>query len=118
MRAVLLSMTDLQIFGMKERFGVRRTPRRSSLLGRSRRLGVVGERAHQGDAAAVPDELWEVRVITVLQGERAAVAGKPNPLPPPVFKALLSDHDMASRDLVPRAGQAAGSWQAVLVAVL
>src|SRR5260370_41652936 len=100
MRAVLLSMTDLQILGGRKVW-VAAKPRRSSLLVRSRRLGVGGERAHQGNAAAVPDEIGEVRVIAVLQGERVAVAGEHNPLPPPVFKGLFGDHQTASRHLVP-----------------
>src|ERR1700730_4758890 len=117
MRAVLLSMADLQILGGRKVWTAAK-PRRSSLLVRSRRLGVVGERAHQGNAAAVPDELGEVRVIAVLQRERVALPFEHDCFPPPVLKRLLGDDEMASADLVPRPGQAAGGWQAVLVAVL
>src|SRR6202040_2862851 len=70
MRAVLLSMTDLQIFRWKKGGWVRdRDPRRSGQVGLSRRLGFVGWRAHQRNAAAVPDELGKVRGIAVPQAE-------------------------------------------------
>jgi hypothetical protein len=58
-------MTDLQILGGRK-VRVAAKPRRSSLLRLGRRFGVVGGRAHQGNATAVPDELGEVRVIAVL----------------------------------------------------
>src|ERR1700730_3916477 len=117
MRAVLLSMTDLQILGGRKVWAAAK-PRRSSLLRLGRRFGVVGGRAHQGHGTAVPDEVGEVRVITVLKGERVALPFEHDCLPPPVFKRLLSDHEMASRDFAPRPGQAAGGSQAVVVAVL
>src|SRR6202048_5535106 len=102
MRAVLLSMTDLQIFRWKKGGWVRdRDPRRSSLLAVSRRLGFVGRRAHHRNATAVPDELGQVRVIAVLQDEGVALPVEHDTLPPAVFKGLLSDHERARHDLVP-----------------
>src|SRR5260370_17149871 len=95
MRAVLLSMTDLQILGGRKVWAAAK-PRRSSLLVRSRRLGVVGERAHQGNAAAVPDELGEVRVIAVLQRARVALPFDHDCFPPPVFKLPFTHHHTAT----------------------
>src|SRR5262249_6378863 len=105
-------------FSVEESFDFGMDPEWSSLLGRSSRLGVVGGRAHQSNAAAMPNELGQVRVIAILQGERVALAIEHNRLPPPVFTGLLGDHEMARRDVVPRLGQAAGRWQTVVVAAL
>src|SRR6202011_4379327 len=94
-----------------------RDPRRSSLLALSRRLGFVGRRAHHRNAAAMPDELGQVRVIPVLQDEGVPCPVEPDCPPPAVLKRLLGNDQMPSRDLVPGPGQATGGWQAVRVAV-
>src|ERR1700730_7445538 len=116
MRAVLLSMTDLQIFRWKKGGWVRdRDPRRSSLLALSRRLGFVGRRAHHRNATAMPDELGQMRVIPVLQDEGVVLPVEHDSLPPAVFEGLLSDDEMARPDLVPGPGQAKRCWQTVAV---
>src|SRR6202048_3292163 len=114
MRAVLLSITDLLIFRWR-RVWVATDPRRSSLLRLSRRLGFVGRRVHQRNAAAVPDELRQVRVVAVLQDEGVAFPGEDDCLPPAVFEGLLGDDEMARPDLVPGPGQAKRCWQTVAV---
>src|SRR6202040_968906 len=83
-------------------------PRGSGQIGLSRRLGFVGRRAHHRNAAAMPDELGQVRVIPVLQGEAVALPVEDDGFPPAVLKGLLGDDEMARPDLVPGPGQATG----------
>src|SRR3981081_4411910 len=65
MRAVLLSMTDLQIFSGRRGWVRDWDPRRSGQVGLSLSLGVVGWRVHQRDGAAMPGELGKLRVVAV-----------------------------------------------------
>jgi hypothetical protein len=63
-----------------------RDPRGSGQVGLSRRLGFVGMRAYQRNGAAMPDELGQVRVVPVLQGEAVALPVEDDGLPPAVVE--------------------------------
>jgi len=67
----------------------------------------AGRRAHQGDGAAVANELGKSGVVAVPQGDLVAVTCDDHRLPPPVLGGLLGDDQMAGRNLVP------GPWQAL-----
>ena len=72
---------------------------------------------YQRDRGAMPKEPGEPRVIAKPQREHVGFAVEHDGLPPPVGEALLRDDEMARRDLVPAARQAAGDRCAGLVIV-
>jgi hypothetical protein len=74
--------------------------------GHVRRL--LGGRAHQGDGAAMANELGNLGVIAEPQAEHVVFAADHDGLPPTQGQGLLGDHQMASRDFIPGPGQAAG----------
>jgi hypothetical protein len=63
----------------------------------------------------MPKEPREPRVVAKPQRQHVIVAVEHDRLPPPVGEALLRDDEVARRDLVPAAGQAAGDRGAVVV---
>src|ERR1700730_17014107 len=115
MRAVLLSMTDLQIDRWGERGSGRRARGLSHGLGGRLRSAFFVRGIYQRNATAMPDELGQVRVVAVLQDEGVAFPVEDDCFPPAVFEGLLSDDEMARRDLVPGPGQAKRCWQTVAV---
>src|ERR1700730_5066106 len=120
MRAVLLSMTDLQIVRMWEsgaRFGGQGARAAGATRADADTLSLIAGRAHQGNGAAMPEELGEFRVIAKPQREHVVFAVEDDGLPPSVVEALLGDDEVARRDLVPGPGQAASDRRTGLVVV-
>src|SRR5271165_2140708 len=90
----------------------------SNLITSGRTVGCsrcLAGRIHQRDGAAVPKELGQLRVIAEPQREHVVFALEHDGLPPAIIERLLSNHEMARRNLVPGPRQAAGGGQAVLV---
>ena len=65
----------------------------------------------------MPKEPREPRVVAKPQRQHVVVAVEHDRLPPPIGEALLRDDEVARRNLVPAAGQAAGDRGAGLVVV-
>jgi hypothetical protein len=74
-------------------------------------------RTHQRDRGAMAKEPGKPREVAKPQREHVVFAVEHNGLPPPVGEALLRDDEVARRDLVPAARQAAGDRSAGLVVV-
>src|ERR1700681_5084871 len=69
---------------------------------------LLGWRVHQGDGAAMANELGYLWVVAKPQREHVVFAVDHDGLPPAQGQGLLGDHQMAGRDLFPGPGQAAG----------
>jgi hypothetical protein len=71
-------------------------------------LSLIAGRAHQRDGGAMANKLGEFREFPVPQREHVVVAAQDDGLPLSVIEGLLSNDEVARRDLIPVSRQAAG----------